>query len=99
MSGRKRSHCFAITINHVQWSKSCLFEFLMASGEIKRLGIGEEKHHPPIDPETGLAPEEDGRHHHIFVEFSEKYFLTEVRAIFEEFLGHEPWSFDVQVRL
>lgn len=98
MAGRNRSHCFSVTINHVEWTKDCLAEFLTASGDIKRLAIGEEVHHPPLDCVTGeLVPGDHGFHHHIFVEFKERYFLTEVRAIFEEFLGQEPWSFDVQV--
>jgi len=99
MSGRKRSSAFSITINHVEWSKSCLSEFLMASDDIRRLVISEETHHPPADCDTGIVPETTERHHHVFVEFKEKYFLDEVRAIFEEFLGQEPWSFDVQVRI
>lgn len=97
MSGRKRSSCFAVTINHVEWGKDCLAEYLLAGDCVRRLAIGCEPHHPPLDCMTGEVPESNGFHHHIFVEFKEKYFLEEVRRIFEEFLGGEPWSFDVQV--
>lgn len=98
MSGRKRSSCFAVTINHVEWGKDALGVFLEATEDIKRLAIGQEIHHPPLDCITGeVVNDNGGFHHHIFVEFKEKYFLSEVRNIFEEFLGGEPHSIDIQV--
>lgn len=99
MSGRKRSHNFAITINHVQWSKSCLGEYMVASETCKRLAIGEEPHHINIDCDTGLPVDTDppGVHHHIFVELLDSYFLPEVRDIFVDFLGGEEYSLNIQV--
>lgn len=98
MAGRKRSSCFAVTINHVEWGKDALGIFLEATGDIRRLAIGEEAHHPPLDCITGeVVSDNGGFHHHVFVEFKEKYFLSEVRSIFEEFLGGEPHSIDIQV--
>jgi len=97
MAGRKRSSCFIVTINHVEWTKDCVGEFFCATGDIARLAVGEEPHNPPLDSNTGEAPEPDGFHHHIFIEFKTKYYLPEVREMFEEFLGHEPVSIDIQV--
>lgn len=99
MLGRKRSHNFAITINHVTWSKSCLGEYMVASETCKRLAIGEEQHHPIIDCDSGLPITSDlsGHHHHIFVELLDSYFLSEVRDIIVDFLGGEEYSIDIQV--
>lgn len=97
MAGRKRSSCFIVTINHVEWGKDCLAEFLLATDDIKRLAIGEEPHNPPLDCITGEPSSVVGKHHHVFVEFIEKYFLPEVRSMFEEFLGGEEHSIDIQV--
>lgn len=101
MSGRKRSHCFAITFNHVEWTKDCFGEFLRADNLVKRLAIGEEVHHGPLDPLTGQPDDTNhGIHHHVFVEFEDKYFLTEVHDVVQLFLGQEDErisSFDVQV--
>lgn len=100
MAGRKRGHNFAITINHVEWSKLCFGEYFVASGIVKRLAVGEEKHHPEINCETGEVIEDGvtAVHHHIFVEFNEGFFLPEVRDLIVLFLGGEEHSFDIQVR-
>ncbi len=99
MSGRKRGHNFAVTINHVEWKKSCLGVYLEASELFKRFAIGEEAHNPPLDPDTGKVVEGDlgGYHHHIFLEFIEPYYLVEVREIFDDFFGGEAWSINIQV--
>lgn len=99
MSGRKRSHCFSITINHVEWSKKCFGEYMLADeGLVKRLAVGQEKHHPEFDCDTGaIIGDSDSFHHHIFIEFVDNYFLTEVRDLIVCFLGGEDHSFDIQV--
>lgn len=99
MSGRKRGHCFAITINHVEWPKSAFGVYLEATELLKRFAIGEEPHHPPLDPDTGKVVEgvEGGFHHHCFAEFIDKYFCVEVRDIVLDFLGGEAYSIDIQV--
>lgn len=101
MSGRKRGHNFAITINNVEWSKTCFAEYFIASDIVKRLAVGEEKHHPSVDCDTGEVIDDGvvGRHHHIFVEFVEGFFLPEVRDLIVLFLGGEEHSFDIQVRI
>lgn len=101
MDGRKRSSSFAITFNHVEWDKTCFGEWLLAGELAKRICICEESHHPPLDPLTGLLPDgEAGRHHHVFVEFIDKYFLTEVRDICIRFLGdEEDRSINIQVNI
>ncbi|CAF5067122.1 unnamed protein product [Rotaria sp. Silwood1] len=99
MAGRKRSHCFCVTINHADWSKSCLGEYLTAGNLVKRLAIGEEKYSPPLDPDTGSVDDTVavGRHHHCFIDFVDNYFLVEVQDIINLFLGGDPYSLDIQV--
>lgn len=101
MSGRQRSSSFSITFNHVEWSKSCFGSWLVNGDLIKRCCISEEAYHPPLDSEAGeLMNEPNGRHHHAFVEFKDKYFLPEVRAIIIEFLcGEEDWSLNIEVNI
>ena len=98
MSGRKRSSCFAITLNHVEFDKTCLGVYWSSAGLIRRFAAGEEAYHPPLNPITGDVEDDiGGRHQHIFVEFVEKYFLLEVRDMVIEFLGgDEERSIDVQ---
>ncbi|CAF0865324.1 unnamed protein product [Rotaria sp. Silwood1] len=99
MAGRKRSHCFCVTINHADWSKSCLGEYLTAGNLVKRLAIGEEKYSPPLDPDTGSVDDTVavGRHHHCFIDFVDNYFLVEVQDIINLFLGGDPYSLDIQL--
>jgi hypothetical protein len=51
MLSRKRSHCFAITFNNVDWKKSDLGNWLLIDNDNKpnEIAIGEEKYHPPLD--------------------------------------------------
>lgn len=87
---RKRSHNFAITLNHVEWDKSCFGEFMIAGGNVKRLAVGEEQYHPPLDWSSGEAVEVSGGgvHHHIFVEFIDGFYLSDVREMVVEFLDN-----------
>lgn len=96
---RKRSHNFAITINHVNWTKSCPGEYFTASGMVQRMAVGEEEYHPPLDSETGEAVERDsnGFHHHIFIQFIDGFSLSEVREMVVEFIDNGEYSIDVQV--
>lgn len=100
MSGRKRSHVFAITFNHVEWDKTCFGEWLIAGDLAVRIAVGEEKHSSQLDPLTGeLVDTPVSYHHHCYVEFVDKYFLPEVRELVLEFLGQEDQrSINVQVR-
>lgn len=98
MAGRKRSSAFAITLNHVEWDKTCFGEFMLAGDLVRRICVAEEKHHPPLDPLSGeLLDNCVSKHHHVFVEFVEKYFLPEVREMVVQFLCEEEHSFDIQV--
>lgn len=100
MEGRKRNSCFAITFNHVEWDKTCFGEWLLAGGLAKRIVVAQEDHHSALDPLSGeLMNDEPGRHQHSFVEFSERYFLREIRDIILEFLCGEERSFDIQVTM
>lgn len=97
MAGRKRSHCFAITLNHVDYDKTCLGEYWRCGDLIDRFACGEEHYNPPLDPLTGEADDVVGRHHHIFVEFVDGYFLDEVRDMVVEFYGGDNGvSVDIQ---
>lgn len=98
MDGRKRSSCFAITINHIDWTKDCVAEYFTATGDINRLVVAEEFYHPPLDCVTGEPVESNERHNHIFVEFKEKYFCTEVRTMVEDFVGGEDFLINIQVK-
>lgn len=91
------SSCFAVTFNHVEWTKDCFAEFILASDDVQRLAIAQEEHHPPLDCITGEAPPPAGYHHHVFIEFITPKYLEEVRNICAEFLGDEPRSVNVQV--
>lgn len=86
-------------MNHVVWSKSCFGEFLVASDLVRRMAIGEEEYHPPLDCESGEAVSVDnpGVHHHIFVEFIDGYLLSDVRGMVIEFLSGGEYSVDIQV--
>lgn len=99
MSGRQRSHSFAITFNHVEWSKTCFGQWCVDAGLVKRICVAEEKYHPALDPDSGeLMNEPTDRHHHVFVEFIDKYFLPEVRDLCIQFLcEEEDRSVNVQV--
>lgn len=98
MSGRKRSHCFFLTINHVEWSKSSFGEWLLAAELASEFAIGEEEYHPALNPDTGLPSSDPvGRHHHIYIKFIEGYRYEEVQEIISEFLGGEVYSFNLQV--
>lgn len=99
MSGRQRSSSFAITLTHVDFDKTCFGLWCVNGGLSKRICVAEEDHHPPLDPITGeLMNEPVDKHHHIYVEFEEKYFLPEVRDVVVEFLcGEEHRSINVQV--
>lgn len=96
---RKTSHNFAITMNHVSWSKTCFGEFFVASCLVRRLAVGEEEYHPPLDFETGDVVDcgPQGVHHHAFIEFIDGYSLSSVRDMVEEFIGGEQLSIDIQV--
>ena len=97
MAGRIRSKCFAITLNHVEWDKTCFIDFLMSDDLIEAGACGQEPHHPPLDPHTGEPVLEDPKfHQHIFIRFFNRYFLTEIRTMIEEFLCGVTYSFDVQ---
>lgn len=99
MNGRKRSSSFAITLNHVDFDKTCFGSWCVNGDLVKRLVVAQESHHSALNPESGeLMNEDAGKHQHIFVEFKEKYFLTEVHSIVYEFLGgEEDRSINVQV--
>jgi len=100
MSGRKRSSSFAITLTHVDFDKTCFGSWCVNGGLSKRICVAEEVHHPPLDPISAeLMQEVPEKHHHIYVEFEEKYFLPEVRDLIIEFLcGDDSRSINVQVR-
>lgn len=92
----RASSCFAITFNHVEWTKDCFAEFILATDDVQRLAIAQEEHHPPLDCITGEAPEPNGYHHHVFIEFITPKYLEQVRQYCAEFLGDEPRSVNVQ---
>jgi len=97
MDSRKRSSCFAITLNHVDFDKSCLGEYWSAAGLFRRFACGEEDYHPPLDINGELSMGDHGKHHHIFVEFIDKYFLSDVREMVIEFYGGDgDRSIDIQ---
>jgi hypothetical protein len=100
MAGRKRSNCFFVTINNVSWSKKTVGEWLLIDNLVTELAVGEESYSPPLDPDTEeLTVAEPGRHHHIFVRFTEALFLNDVRDIINVFLCDEVHSMDIQVCL
>ncbi|CAF3893028.1 unnamed protein product, partial [Rotaria sp. Silwood1] len=72
---------------------TCLAEFWTADNLVNRLAIGEEAYHPPLNCDTGEIEElvDPGHHHHIFVDFVDKYFLDEVREVLMVFLGGESY--------
>lgn len=97
MSGRKRSHVFAVTLNNVDWKKDALFNYLVLGLEITRFACGEEHYHKPLDSLTGEPSDEpEGRHHHILLETKESFFLTEIRELMVVFIGDDEHSIDVQ---
>jgi hypothetical protein len=97
MAGRKRSRSFAITFNHINWSKTAFGDYLTAANIIKSYCCAEESHHPALDPETGkIMNVQTSKHHHIYLETQEKYFLTEIKDIVDLFIGNEPLSYDIQ---
>jgi hypothetical protein len=65
---------------------------------VKSYACGEETYHLPLDPITGLPNNQTIVHrHHVFLETTEKFYLTELREMIMEFLGQdETKSFDVQ---
>ena len=80
MFGKKRSHCFFLTVNHIEWSKTALGEWLLAADLCEEFAVVEENYHPPLDAETGeVAPTAPARHHHIYLKFKEGYWFTEVQ--------------------
>lgn len=94
----RASACFAITIGHVDWKKSDLGNWLLIDDYAKRVAIGLEPYHPPLDSETGLPSTAgaDGYHMHIFMETTEKYHLVDIRGHLDVFLGGEEYSVNVQ---
>lgn len=93
----RASACFAITIGHIEWSKSDIGNWFLIDDYAKRLAIGVEPYHPPLDSETGQPADGIAGHHmHIFLETSEKYLLVDVRGHIDVFLGGEEFSVNVQ---
>ena len=93
----RASSCFAITIGHVDWSKSDLGNWLLIDGYAVRVAIGMEPYHPPLDCETGdPVSGNNGYHMHLFVETSGKWLLTDIRDHIDVFLGGEEYSVNIQ---
>lgn len=85
----KRSSSFAITIQNVLWNKSVFGDWLRIDDFSCMVCVAEEKYNPPLDADTGDAVGEGGRHHHAYIQTSEKWLLTEIRERLEVFTGGE----------
>ena len=76
---RKRSSCFALTINHVSFDRTCLGDYLRSDNLVQEFVCGQEEYSQALDPLTGDPI--DGvtsYHHHYFIRFVESYGLDEV---------------------
>jgi len=57
---------------------------------VKSYACGEETYHLPLDPITGLPNNQTIVHrHHVFLETTEKFYLTELSEMIMEFLGQD----------
>jgi hypothetical protein len=86
----RQSLCFAITLNHVDFTKDCLGDYLWADDLVEEIAIGEEVSHSPLNPLSG-------KHQHIFVRFVKNYHYNEVLDIIDIFYGGEPHSVNLQL--